>query len=411
MKILLQGINYYPELTGIGKYTAEMCEWLAAQGHDVKVITAMPYYPNWEVQGKYKGKWWHTENIKKVEVCRTPLYVPKKVTGITRIIHEFSFALFSLPFWLNSLFKKYDVVITVSPPFHIGFLALMFAKIKGIPVIYHVQDLQVDAARRLNMIKSAALLNILEKAESFIIKKVTKVSSISEGMKNNILNKGISEKKYLSLPNWVDIDFIKPLSQSQSLKFELGFKAEDNIVLYSGNLGEKQGLDMIIDAAESLKLLPNLYFVIIGEGANKKSLMNLVSSKNLSNVKFFPLQLYDRLSSMLAMADLHLVLQKKAAADLVLPSKLMTLLAAGGVAIVTAEDKTTLYDLIKNHNLGILIPPEDTNALVSAIQSNLNQDLSEIQKNSRIYAVEKLSIHQILTNFELELLKLQKSNG
>src|SRR4030095_13848610 len=99
MKIAVYGINYSPELTGIGKYTGEMATWFAEQGHEVHVITAMPYYPEWKVHEKYKRKLWFSEYIKGVKVFRCPLYVPKKITPLRRIIHEFSFLLSVLPVW------------------------------------------------------------------------------------------------------------------------------------------------------------------------------------------------------------------------------------------------------------------------------------------------------------------------
>lgn len=406
MKILVQGINYSPELTGIGKYTAEMCEWLASRGHQVTVITAMPYYPAWKVHPSHSGKLWHSEVINGVKVLRAPLYVPGKVTGVTRIIHEFSFAVSSLPFWVASIFKKHDVIISICPPFHLGLPGLFFGFLKRTPIVYHIQDLQVDAARRLNLIKSQSMLNLLEKMELFILKHVDKVSSISEGMKKNILKKGIDANKYISLPNWVDVEFIQPLSKEESLRKQLGLNEESKIILYSGNMGEKQGLEMILDAAVKLRHLNSLQFLMIGEGASKDALEAKAKELKLDNVKFLPLQPYNKLSSMLATADLHLVLQKKAAADLVLPSKFMTILAAGGIAIVTAEPGTTLYDLVKDHHLGILIPPENINALVNAIEAGLIENTTVIKENARNYAVNKLSIHQILTSFENDLFHL-----
>jgi colanic acid biosynthesis glycosyl transferase WcaI len=409
LKILVHGINYYPELTGIGKYTAEMCEWLVSRGHSVRVITAMPYYPQWVINDNYKGKHWHKEMIRGVEVCRVPLYIPPpyNVNGRTRIIQEISFAISSLYYIIPSLFKKYDYVISICPPFHLGFHALLFQFFKGVPVIYHIQDLQVDAAR----IKSNFFLNILENAETFILKKVKRISSISQGMRKNILKKGIPEDKYINLPNWVDVDFIQPLTNAQSLREELGFKPRDKIVLYSGNMGEKQGLEVILNVAEKLRLIGHLYFIMVGEGGNKKTLLQEAKDRDLCNVKFFPLQPYLKLSAMLAMADLHLVLQKKAAADLVMPSKIMTVLAAGGVAIVTAETGTTLYDLICNHNIGIIIPPENEDALAAVIEKSINSNLDQIKINARNYALNKLSIHKILMNFEKELFKLSTKNG
>src|SRR5271154_6333789 len=139
MRILIYGINYYPELTGIGKYSGEMGAWLSNRGHDVSVITSNPYYPEWKIHDNYKGKLWNKEYIEGVKVYRCPLYVPKKVTTINRILHELSFQLSTFPIWIYKLFQeRFDTVICVGPPFHLGLLPLMYSKIRKAKLMMHV---------------------------------------------------------------------------------------------------------------------------------------------------------------------------------------------------------------------------------------------------------------------------------
>jgi len=408
MKILVYGINYHPELTGIGKYTGEMCAWLAAQGHQVEVITAMPYYPQWKIDSKYKGNKWFTETIQQVTVRRTPLYVTQKVNAKNRIIHEFSFLISSKLHWFSSLFRKYDVVISIYPPLIIGLFPLIYRLIHKKPWVFHIQDLQVDAAKELGMIKNPLILSLLFKLEKYFLRNSTRISSISPGMKRKILSKGFPESKYLSLPNWVDTVFIKPMPLEESLKFKLGFNPEEKIVLYSGNLGEKQGLEIIIQAAEQLKNTNNLRFVIAGEGPAKTRLQEMATDKQLKNIYFMSLMPYQDLPAFLNMADIHLVLQKKEASDLVLPSKLSTILSVGGVSVVSAVHGTTLYDLVMDNNLGKVIEPESATDLAGAINELLNVDVEPVKNNARNYALKNLSIDQILGNFEYELKNLIK---
>ncbi|TAH25354.1 MAG: colanic acid biosynthesis glycosyltransferase WcaI [Cytophagales bacterium] len=406
MKLLVFGINYSPELTGIGKYTSEMCAWLSEQGHNIDVITAMPYYPEWKIHSKYQNKYWHTEMIEGAKVHRCPLYVPQNITGSKRIIHEFSFLVSSSIFWIKTLFKKHDVIICICPPFHIGFIAWFFKSIKRTPIIYHIQDLQVDAARNLKILKSDFLLTVLENAEKFILKRMNKVSSISEGMKKNILKKGVKESNYISLPNWVDTDFIKPINNVAILKTQLGYKEEDKIILYSGNLGEKQGLDIILEAAEALKSETNIHFLLVGEGANKKQMQDIALSKKLNNLKFNQLFPYEQLPVLLSLADIHLVIQKSLASDLMLPSKLLSILSSGGLAIVTAEPNTSLYEIIQNNQAGIIIPPESSSELLIAIKNNIFKDNQHIKNNARKFAIEELNKDNVLRKFENQLLIL-----
>jgi colanic acid biosynthesis glycosyl transferase WcaI len=401
MRIIIYGINYAPELTGIGKYTAEMAVWLVQQGHSVDVITGQPYYPEWKVHEKYKRKMWHKELIDGVTVYRCPLYIPKKVTPVKRIVHEFSFLAGVFPLWVRTFFqKRYDLVICVTPPFHLGIMPLIYSKLRRVYFLTHIQDLQVDAAKNLVMLKSSRLLNMMFGAEKFILKRSTAVSTISLGMLRKIWAKEIPNYKTFIFPNWVDENFIRPMSKEESLRKEFGIENDDKVILYSGNLGEKQGLNIIVEVAKYFRNKKNIHFLIVGSGGNKSSLEDLAKQDDLKNVKFFPLIPYTQLPALLAMADIHLVLQKKSASDLMMPSKLTGILAAGGFPIVTASNGTSLYEVVDKNNLGILVEPENPESLKTALENALSIDLKKYRDNARNYALKHLSKQAVLNKFE-----------
>lgn len=400
MNILVYGINYYPELIGTAKYTSEMCEWLAEQGNDVNVITAMPYYPDWRVKESYKNRGWFTEIVRKVKVHRCPLYVPSHVTGKSRIIHELSFALSSTLYWISRLFKRYDIVLCIAPPLLTGLGGVLYKVFHNNSLfIYHIQDLQLDAARQLGLIKNKGILSTIGKLEKLILIKADYISSISEGMIRNISLKGIPSEKIISFKNWIDTKKISPEPPDPTIKKRFGVDSFKKVILYSGNIGEKQGLDNIIEVAELLKN-SDIVFLIIGDGAFKRKLEESVSLKGLENVKMFPLQPAEILNKILNMADMHLVLQKKAAADLVMPSKLTAILSVGGIAIVAAEKGTTLYDIVESNKIGIVIEPEDLLSLKNSIVENVNRDLVQMKKNARLYAQKNLEKEIIMKQFQ-----------
>ncbi len=407
MNILIYDINYSPELTGVGKYTGEMGAWLVKQGHSVHVITAMPYYPEWQVHDSYKGKFWFTEVVEGAIVHRCPFYVPRKITPLKRILHEFSFILSSLVYWIPALFRKrYDVVISIAPPFHIGLLPVLYSKLRKTSLWLHLQDLQVDMAKELNMLTNPFFLTMLFQIEKFILKRATVVSTISEGMVQKTLEKEVTKQPCVLFPNWVDETHIRPLPRKESLRAELGFSEADKVVIYSGNLGEKQGLELIIEAAKHFSSQPDVKFLICGSGGGKARLKHLAEGYKLTNVSFQPLQPYERLSALLAAGDVHLVLQKKSASDLVLPSKLTGILAAGGCALVTAVPNTTLHNVIANHQMGIVVEPESTHALVEGINQAFQTDLTLFRQNARAYAKQHLSKEATLHRFGDELVRL-----
>ncbi|MEM1359167.1 MAG: WcaI family glycosyltransferase [Bacteroidota bacterium] len=402
MKILIYGINYAPELTGIGKYTGEMAAFYAAQGDEVEVITAPPYYPNWEIHPAYRGGW-RKESMAGVQVLRCPLYVPKKVTGTKRILHEFSFVLSSLRYWIPRYFRKYDLILCVSPPFHLGFIALPHQWFQGTPVINHIQDLQVDAARDLGMIRQEKLLRLLERAERWLLRRVQRVSTISSGMLTKIAEKGLKADRIVMFPNWVDATKVHPVAREASARADWGYQDDDHLVMYAGNMGEKQGLENILLAADQLRDVPKLHFIIIGEGGAKDRLVAQAEDLSLTNVHFKPLQPLDRLAATLAAADVHLILQKRAAADLVMPSKLTNILAVGGHALVTAEPGSTLYDTVSENQLGTIVAPESVPALVQGIRDILSGQRANDRIGAQTFADEKLNKENILNRFKTSL--------
>lgn len=407
MRILLNSISYSPEVAGSGRFNGELTQWLAAQGHTVDVITAHPYYPEWEVRPEYKGKGWFTEYKGNLTIYRTPLYVPGKVTGKTRILHEISFAMNSLVHWARLLFKRYDVFIGVCPPLQAGLLPYLFSRAKGVPFVFHIQDLQVDTARNLGMIKNERLLNVLDGVERYLLRNADRVSSISEGMKRNILSKGTSPERFRLIENWVDIDAFIPLTREQSLRAELGFSTTDQIALYAGNIGEKQGLEVLVDAAVLLRNHPSVKIVVFGEGAARERLQETARQQSLQNLIFFPILPYEQMPRVLAMADIHLVVQKRAASDLVMPSKLVGILATGGASIVSADSGTSLSDVVLDNKLGWVVEPDQGDKLASEIlQALQSSHLPQYRLNARQYAENHLSERAILPRFEIMLAEL-----
>jgi colanic acid biosynthesis glycosyl transferase WcaI len=406
-KVLLIGGNYYPEPTGIGKYNGEMVDMLAKKGYQCTVITSFPYYPYWKIQEPYtkRGYWYKKEIMhspgsyaQPVEVYRCPQYVPKKPSGFKRMLLDFSFCFFAFLKLVQLLFKnRYELVITVVPCFQLGLLGLFYKKIRGAKFLYHIQDLQIDAARDLKMIKSPTVIKLLLHIEKFILKNADIVSTISVGMVKKI--KAKQEREVVLFPNWVDTKSFYPLYEKKELKEEFNLKPNDRVVLYSGAIGEKQGLENILYAAKAFQNTPDLIFVICGSGPYKEKLQKMKDELQLENIIFLPLQPAENLNRFLNMPDVHLVLQKGNAGDLVMPSKLTTLLAVGGLTIVSASPDSNLYDLISLNEIGFVIEPDNQQSLTMAIGETLKVRTDNIKKNARRYAEEFLSIDHIFSGY------------
>ena len=377
-----------------------MMVWLSEHGYDCTVLTSYPYYPQWEIQPPYihKSYRYTVEMHGKIKVYRCPLYVPAKPSGSRRMLMEMTFSTSALVRILRFLVKeKFDTVITVVPPFHLGMLALMYRKIFKSKVIYHIQDLQIEAAKELKMIKNEHLLKLLFKIEKYILRRADVVSSISSAMIERIELKSL--RKVLFFPNWADTNVIFPLHNQDDLKAEFGFAATDKIILYSGAIGEKQGLSIVLDAALALKDNTAVKFIICGSGPYKIILQDTASQLGLENVFFFPLQPVEKMNHFLNMAYLHLVIQKADASDLVMPSKLANILAVGGLVLVTANEDSVLHTDINAHNMGLLVPAENKDALIAGIEKAIHTDCTCLKENARKYAENFLSIDKVLQTF------------
>lgn len=407
-RILLIGGNFLPEPTGIGKYNGEMIEWLCMHGYECTVITTYPYYPQWKLKEPYKHSFWYKKEIIKpkgqhrtsnfITVYRCPHYIPSNPTGKTRILHDFSFFISAFFKVFSLLFKKkYDAVINVTPPLMPGLLAVLYKKIKGAKFICHIQDLQVDAANDLQMIKSKKLISILFGLEKYILKQADVISSISYGMIKKIKFK--INKEIIFFPNWSDTSFFYPIADKAMLKKEFGFRRDDTIILYSGAIGEKQGLESILYSAKEMENISGLKFVICGSGPYREKLEEMAKKMEILNLFFMPLQPLEMFNRFLNMADIHLVIQKTNAGDLVMPSKLTNILAAGGLPIVTASPGTSLYELFEYYKMGIIVEPEQQQALNDSIEAALEIQDHDCKKNARLYAEENLSIDRVMERF------------
>ena len=399
MKILIYGINFSPELTGTGKYTGEMAEWFLQQGHEVRVITAPPYYPEWSIPAKYNKYWYKIENNDSLKIYRCPLFVPSKLSTLKRLLHLGSFALSSLwPLLLQIKWRPKIIICVVPTLFCVPSVLLVnnFTKSK---VVLHVQDFEVEAMLGLGMAKKGVFSSIASFFEKCCLSAADKVSTISRTMIKKTLDKGVKPGNSIFFPNWSEINRFSDIDihMSKKVKESLSLPEKTKIILYSGNVGEKQGLEIVITLAKELQN-ENLSFVIVGNGGGKARLEKLAIDNNLSNVFFRPLVAYESLPGLLKAADCHLVIQRKGAADAVLPSKLTNILAAGGNAVITADEQTELGQLCQNYpGIAILVEPESVEALKLGIITALKMPNENVIAKS--YASQFLNKDTILNNF------------
>lgn len=401
MKLLVYGINFAPELTGIGKYTGEMVAWLAARGHEVRVITAPPYYPEWKVRDGYSSNRYVRETWCGAEIFRTPLWVPKKVSGLTRIGHLASFAAASIPALIAQWRWKPDVIWMTEPPLFCAPAALVFSGLRSSKAWLHIQDYEVDAAFELGLLNGPRLRNLITSVERALLRRFDRVSTISQRMIERATGKGVAPARLVSFTNWADVDAIRPLTVPSPFRAELGIADDAVVALYSGNMGGKQGLELLAEMAVMLRDEPNIAFVFCGNGFARAELM--ARCANLRNVRFIDLQPVERLGDLLGLADVHLLPQRADAADLVMPSKLTGMLSSGRPVLAGARPDTELGQVVAT--CGMVVPPEDARAFSDAMLSLASQPelRRELGRKAREVAETRFARDAVLAQFEQDL--------
>jgi colanic acid biosynthesis glycosyl transferase WcaI len=384
MKLLIYGVNFAPEPTGIGKYSGEMAAWLAARGHEVRAIVAPPYYPNWVVDRNYRWPPYRQERWNNVHIWRAPLWVPKSPGGRTRVLHLLSFAVTSFPVMLSQVLWRPDLVITIAPAFVCTPAALLTARLCRAQAWLHMQDFEVDIAFRMKLLKGKWLERVILRVERSILRRFDSVSTISRRMVQLLLEKGVRPDRVRFFPNWVDIEHIKPSAPSQTYRAQFGIEPDAIVVLFSGTLGSKQGLMVVPATAARLAARNDIVFVVCGDGVMKSKLESACA--DLPNTRFIPLQPFDRLGDFLNIADIHLLPQSLGAEDLVLPSKLSGMLASGRPVIATCQVGTELDSVVSA--CGIVVAPEDSAGLAEAICRLADDEVLRVRlgHSARAYA-------------------------
>lgn len=400
VRILLYSLNFSPEPVGIGKYTGEMARWLVSRGHRVKVICAPPYYPDWRIADGYPRWSYHRERLHGAEVLRCPLWIPRQVTGIKRILHLLSFALSSaLPLLWQRRWRP-DLIFAVEPPLFGAPPALLAGRLAGARTWLHVQDFEVDTAFRLGLLPRWLERPAL-RSEGLLMRRFDHVSTISEKMLEHALAKTAGRPPCVLFPNWVDTHRIFPLEHPSPYREALGLRENAIVLLYSGSMGEKQGLELILTAARRLQAEPRYQFIMAGTGAAYERLR--AQAADIHNIRWLPLQPAERLNDFLNLADIHLLPQKADAADRVMPSKLTGMVASGRPVIATVVPQTQVATVLAH--AGLIVPPDDVEAFVAAIEQ-LAADPAlrrRLGTAGRQYATDVLEHDKVLAGFEQEL--------
>lgn len=355
MRVIVWGINYAPEVAGIAPHNVALCEFFQRAGTDVEMVTTFAYYPEWRKAPADQGRLYRTDVLNGVPVHRSWHYVPARVSSLKRILHEATFVATST---MRALaLEAPDVYVVVSPPLLLGMAAWFVTLFKRAPFVFLVKDLQPDAAVGLGMVKQGWFTRALYWLEGFAYRKAARVGGLSNEMIEAFRRKGVPEEKLILFPDGVVIP--ETLPARGKFRARHGFSTDNFLAVYSGNLGVKQGLGILLDAAEHLRAEPGVRIVICGDGAARATLEQSARERKLENVTMLPLQPDEVYRELLVDADVSLITQQSGSGNSFFPSKILMTLAHGCPVVTVADDDSALAKAVEQGSCGTNVRPGD----------------------------------------------------
>jgi colanic acid biosynthesis glycosyl transferase WcaI len=367
MRVLLLTLYFAPDVAANAVVMTELAEELAAFGYQVTVVTTFPHYAGNVIVRRYRGRLIQREEYKGMRVIRTYLYTsPHKQRFLVRFLNYVSFNVLST---LAGIFAgPQDVILAPSPPLTIGLSAHIISRVKRIPYLYNVQDIYPDVVVKLGIIKNPWVIAFSRWMERFVYSHARHITVLSEGFRANLLRKGVPSEKLTVIPNFVDVDFIRPLPRDNTFchRFDLNNRF---VVLYAGNLGHSQNLEHVLECAALLRDQDDIAFVIVGNGSRKPYLEARAQQMGLDNIRFIPFQPWEDVPNIYATADVSLVTLRKGIALDSVPSKAYTIMASGRPILAALDRGSDTWRLIEEAECGICVESEDPKALAEAIRA------------------------------------------
>jgi colanic acid biosynthesis glycosyl transferase WcaI len=398
MRLIITGVNYAPEETGIAPYTTGLAEYLVQRGHEVTVITGVPSYPQWRVHPEYRKILPPDQLRSGVDVRRVRNYVPRRQGTLQRGLYEISFLVGGLAKLSAS---KPDAVLGVVPSLSGGALAWAAARRLGCSYGLIIQDL-IGPAVSQSGIGSSRAAGLISAAEARIARGASALGVIAEGFRPYLESLGVSGDRIQRVRNWQHVE--EPKLSRTAIRNRLDLPVGAVICLHAGNMGYKQGLANIIECARlTADSEPQLLFVLVGDGNQRPELIRLAQSYRLCNLRFLPIQPTELFTSVLAAADILLVNQRASVINMSLPGKLTSYASSGRPVVAAVAPESETATEIRSNGIGVLVPPDRPDLLLDAVRGLVADPLHQERLGAagQRYARTTLSPDQALAGLEV----------
>lgn len=370
MRVLVVCPHFAPDVAPTGVVMTEIAHRLVDAGHELHVVTSLPWYRSHAIEEGWRGRLVRRERTAWGRITRVHPFPTDKGNIPAR---AFAFAGFTAlaTFYavVPAVFRRSrpDVVVVMSPPLTLGLTGWLAARLARVPFVFNVQDIFPDVAVELGAIRNRPVIAVLRWLERFVYRRADAVTVLSDDLRGNVEAKlaGRGGTSVRVIPNFVDTGRIVPGDRDNSYRREHGL-GDRTVVMYAGNLGFSQPVELLVEAARALADLDDLVFVINGAGSTRPSLEETAS--DLDNVVFADLQPADRLPEVLAAADVHVIVLRRGLARSSVPSKLYSILAAGRPVVASIDEGTEVAKVLAETGAGVAVPPQDGAAFTDAIR-------------------------------------------
>ena len=368
-RVLFVTRYYWPELIGSAPFSTDIAEWLAARGRRTMVLSGLPHYPGTTVFPAYLGGGGR-ERVAGVDVERLECGPPRTSSALSRILNEGEFLARGLAALVTGRLRRHEVVLALSPSILSVALAVAARRRNG-ACIAIVHDIQSGLAEKLGMVGGGHLTRVMRSCERLVLNRTDLVVVLSAEMKHQLRRIGVRTPIEV-VPLWVDTEHLQPAPSVEGPPIR---------VLYSGNLGRKQGLEQVVDLARELApRRSDIEIVVRGNGSRAAELSEEIARLDLNNIRMVDLQPSEALGSALAAGDIHLVPQRPDAADFAVPSKVFNIMAVGRPFVATALPDSVLWRLQRQSGAFLCVPPDDPPSFAEAVvkladDSRLRQEL------------------------------------
>jgi len=405
MRILFLTQYCPPEVGAPQNRIFEFAKKLKEFGHEVTILTALPNYPKGEIFEEYKGRGVVIEEIEGIKIVRTSIYATKSKSFTKRLRNYLSFTFSSVLQGARHLDNQ-DFIITESPPIFLGFSGYVLAKLKRAKYVFNISDLWPESAIKLGVLHNKLFIKLAVWLEEFCYSRAVAVTCQTQGIVDDIVNRGFDKNKVHLITNGVNTELFKSENRDENFRREIGI--ENKFALcYAGIHGIAQGLEVIINAAEIVKEEENIQFVFVGDGPEKQDLINMVKEKGLKNVTFLPLQPKTNMPKIVASMDAAIIpLKKLELFKGALPSKMFETLASEVPIILPVQGEAA--KLINNANAGIVVEPENSKEIADAVLKLYNdiELRNNLGRNGRAYVMENYARENITRKLEKILINL-----